>query len=65
MSAVADCPYGEELCAPPEFALTAALDDPEAPAEVTVYPGDADPEALVTTWVSAEADAVVDLADVR
>jgi hypothetical protein len=65
MSAAQNCPYGEDLCSSPEFDLTAAVDDPEAPAEVTVYPADADADALVTTWVSADVDAAVDLADAR
>jgi len=65
MSAVEDCPYGDDLCSSPEFDLTGTLDDPEEPSELTVFPADADPDALVTTWVSADADAAVDLADAR
>jgi len=33
--------------------------------ECTLFPADADPEDLVTTWVTAADDAFVDLADCR
>lgn len=60
-----DCTAEGDLCSYPEFDLGALLDDPEAPAEVTLYPLDADEAALSTTWLSADVDDAVPLTGAR
>lgn len=64
-TAVDDCPFGDERCAPPSFELASTVDDPDDPGEVTVFPADADDESLVTTWISVDPDGAVPLEDVR
>ena len=44
------------------LARVEAADDGE---ECTLFPADAEPEDIVTTWVTAADDAFVDLADWR
>lgn len=53
------------LCEFPEFALAAMVDDADDPNEVTVYPLDADEDALPTAWLTVDAGAAVDLAAAR
>lgn len=60
-----DCEAPPELCAYPEFELCCRVDDREDPAEVTVYPADADDEALVTTWLTVDAEHAVPLEAAR
>lgn len=63
---VSDCAASDgDLCTFPSFALRCRVDDPDAPTEVTVYPGDADDVALATTWLSASLDDAVPLAEAR
>ncbi|MFB6107941.1 MAG: hypothetical protein ABEJ82_03750 [Haloplanus sp.] len=38
---------------------------PDAPDECTLFPADADPETLLTTWLSAEEGSFVDCAEMR
>ena len=61
-----DCTASDDaLCAFPEFDLCGLVDDEDDPTEVTVYPTDADAETLATTWLTADVDATVALADAR
>jgi len=61
-----DCAAAEgSLCEYPEFDLDAALDDPDDPEAVTVFPRDADDAELATTWLTAGTDDVVPLAEAR
>lgn len=62
---VDDCDAGGGRCAPPEFALGFDVDDPENPAELTVYPEHAGDDELVTTWISVDAEDAVPLDAMR
>ena len=41
--------------------LAFVVDDPDAPTEVTIYP--VTEEDVTTTWLTVDADQVVDLTD--
>lgn len=61
-----ECPASEpSLCEFPRFALRSLVDDEDDPAEVTLYPADADEESLATTWLTMPVDVAVDLAAAR
>ncbi|WP_435100370.1 DUF7511 domain-containing protein [Halarchaeum sp. P4] len=49
----------------PEFDLTCRVEEYEDGDHCTVFPADADDDELVTTWLTAEGDAFVDLETVR
>ncbi|UIP00911.1 hypothetical protein Hbl1158_06015 [Halobaculum sp. CBA1158] len=70
MSAAPDRPSGDAHEPDPRFAapdgLRAAVVRHEGePDRCTVYPADADDVALVTTWLSVNADCLVPLEEVR
>lgn len=46
-------------------ALAVCIEEYGDSVECTFFPYDADEEALLTTWITAEDDAFVDLADHR
>lgn len=52
----------EDLAASPTFDLSYAVDDEEEPTSVTVFPGDTIDD--LTTWISVDVDAAIDLEDV-
>lgn len=52
----------EDLEAFPTFDLSYAVDDEEEPTSVTVFPGDTIDD--LTTWISVDVDAAIDLEDV-
>lgn len=52
---------GERLDDLPSFELRYLLDDGERPTSVTVYA----PDALETTWITADVDSAVSLDRVR
>lgn len=60
-----ECDLPPELCAFPDLALTAAVDDEDEPAELTVYPADATDERLRTAWITVALDDAVALDAVR
>ena len=45
--------------------VLARVESADGGEECTLFPADADPEDLVTTWVTAAEDSFVDLADWR
>lgn len=45
--------------------LVAVPDDPDDPAEITLHPDDAPEERLATAWITADVEAVVDVAQWR
>lgn len=45
--------------------LVASPDDPDDVTEVTIYPDDVSPERLTTAWISADAEDLVDLEQMR
>jgi len=62
-------PAGDAFATPvpaPDHALRAVTVPQErGPARCTLFPDDADDAARVTTWLSADADALVALGEMR
>lgn len=65
MSAVDPPAGGDALREFPSFDLCAQVDDADDPDAVTLFPADADDRTLLTTWLTADVDAAVPLADAR
>ncbi|GAD53397.1 hypothetical protein MBEHAL_2157 [Halarchaeum acidiphilum MH1-52-1] len=68
---VADAASGGDLRLPretetwPEFDLACRVEEYDDGVQCTIYPDGADDDTLVTTWLTAEDDAFVDLESAR
>ncbi|MEF8774044.1 MAG: hypothetical protein V5A23_02185 [Halobacteriales archaeon] len=54
-------PPGGDRSGRPGLDLASAVDEPEDPTRITVYPADADAAAVRTTWLTVAVEVAVPL----